>query len=1028
MLTDVEQKAVEGSTLGGKSKAEDGNDEYQVAGIIGDAASKLANSVLPQNVRDRASKKIMGTILGDTGSKLNKARIKVRDELGQMPLPTSNNPNVKTAPEVEQPVTAPAEVAEPVVEEPATVIDTLEATAPPVSEPVVKERFQTEDRYLKYTTLGDDVVDAVMRAPEKRDALLAGGLTDFNSNKIPDANGVQERIEAISRAYEGSIDEAKRGVMTNEVSRQLADLIGADKKTMADITEAVLNRRRGEGINVKGLGVMESMLAARDLLVGEIRKLDNLADLAEEGGDAALASFRYQLEFVANLQTQVKGAQTEYARTLQSFNIPARDPSENSVAETAARTAQDYTKLLEGFGGPDSVRLQVKAYQNQPTLDRKAKVARGLSKRRMIGNAVYEVWQHALLTNPVSQTKNIVSGIYTTFIAPNFELGGGYLIGAARRNLLKQEGGVELEELQAQVFGQFMSLQEAFLASGKAFREGALPGKIEATNVQGQAAGTKRVPAFSGEAFGKAGNWGTAIDVMGTMLTGGRVAFRSLEAGDTFFKVVAGRGELYKLAVQSATARGKTGDNLVSYIAEFVSDPPAAALEQVDAIAKMVTLQTELDQAGKAINHIAKLPLLRYFAPFIKTPYNAAKYAFVDRTPLGLLWGNTRRMIDEGGAQKDEAYARVGLGTAVGATSLMMVATGQCSGGGPAKSAMRTTLRESGDWQPYSCKVGDQWVSYAGLEPLSSIIGLWADVGEIATASELTNPDFKFKNVFQGTDQQLFKDDFTYDELVIAVLGATLYNVSNKSFMQNFASFASLVQDPAQNTKSVAGNFERSMVPRIFDQIRKTGVPLVAEPDPVMRDVRGFLDRLKSQIPGLSDTLKPSVDAWGEDKVYGVAALNGERNLAFGPDIMSPFKVSPAKKRDVITEERIRLGGIAFRNNSDEISIPVLRKPVKLTDEMKYFRNKTRGQIAKESITTLINSDVYQELKKISMDGNQDATKKLKLQLQNAYIDAKEDADDLLLQHEDHGPIIKALIETMAEEQLKPTPEQESSQ
>ena len=36
MLTDVEQKAVEGSTLGGKSEAEDGNDEYQVAGMIGE--------------------------------------------------------------------------------------------------------------------------------------------------------------------------------------------------------------------------------------------------------------------------------------------------------------------------------------------------------------------------------------------------------------------------------------------------------------------------------------------------------------------------------------------------------------------------------------------------------------------------------------------------------------------------------------------------------------------------------------------------------------------------------------------------------------------------------------------------------------------------------------------------------------------------------------------------------------------------------------------------------------------------------
>ena len=123
-----------------------------------------------------------------------------------------------------------------------------------------------------------------------------------------------------------------------------------------------------------------------------------------------------------------------------------------------------------------------------------------------------------------------------------------------------------------------------------------------------------------------------------------------------------------------------------------------------------------------------------------------------------------------------------------------------------------------------------------------------------------------------------------------------------------------------------------------------TGVDVTA--DPVMRDVRSMLDRIKSQIPGLSKDLNPAVDSYGNDKIYGVAGADGDRNLAFGPDIMSPIKLGESQeKKDVVSEERIRLKGIRFSNKSDELSLPQLREPIELTDDMKYYRNKERGKI-----------------------------------------------------------------------------------
>ena len=83
------------------------------------------------------------------------------------------------------------------------------------------------------------------------------------------------------------------------------------------------------------------------------------------------------------------------------------------------------------------------------------------------------------------------------------------------------------------------------------------------------------------------------IDVLGHMMTLGRVPTRALEFEDTFFKVVAHRMSLYEQAYRSGVTKGKRGDALFNHIAEFVFDLPASALTQADAHAKYVTLQSD---------------------------------------------------------------------------------------------------------------------------------------------------------------------------------------------------------------------------------------------------------------------------------------------------------------------------------------------------------------------------------------------------------------------------------------------------
>lgn len=1025
-LTDVEQKATSLLGQGGMQQpATVGPDQPE--------------PILMAGLGDRLSAKAAQALFGKGGGIMEKSRQRARDiKSGDYTVPKKGASTTDEIGNVELPgevaPEAPAPVS-PAIEETSGVqkiADEVEASPLPDDTP---ERFIREDPYDNYIRVDEDDIDIVMTAPERRDELLGNGMTDFNGNNLPDEAGVQERMEQISKLYPHEMDTAKREKVTFEATRQVADLVGGSPKKLQEVAKAILERRQGEGINVEGLGMMESMLAARDLVVSEVKKLDALAYSARGGEAVDIAGFRFQMEFVANLQRQLRGAKAEYARTLGGMRIQARTGSANPAVaqDSAAKNDIDLRSMLDGFGGAESVEEMARLYLQINDPSRKAAFVRGLSKTRKVGNAVYEVWQHALLTNPISQTKNIVSGIWTTFLAPNIELGGAVGIGAIRRAFTGADDGAKLTDLQAQLFGQLLSMREAIISTGRAFKEGASPSRIESSEAGalGGSDGTKRIPAFSGEAFGETGVIGTSIDVMGSLLTAGRVAFRTLEAGDAFFKVVARRGELYKNALVEGQARGKEGEDLFDFIAEYIIDPPAETLNKMELAAKYVTLQTELDEVGKSINKIAKLPILRYFVPFIKTPYNAAKYSFVERSPLGLAWGSTGAMIRAGGAQKDEAIARISLGTAIGMTTTAAVLSGDISGGGPADPALRQSLIANG-WQPYSIKIGGQWFSYAGFEPLSSIVGVWADGGEILSSTFSVDDDedgslnltsFEDFDALPSYDiRSKTNKEFTPQDVVGAAIGATLYNVSNKTFMGNFATLAEVIQDPARRTGPMMDKFGKTIIPRGLANLKRTGVPFLSEPDPVIRDAQTFMEDLKAQIPGLSATLNPSVDQWGRDKVRGVAGLNGERNLALGPDMMSPIYMRKEDKNEV-DDERIRLGGVYLRNDSQELSVDGLAESIILTNDMRYFRNQRKGIIGFQLLKDLMKGDEYKQLQKISEKAreggrpNKKIDETLKRKIRNVYADAEDLANAQLLRHTVYGGMLQNEILKRAQQE-----------
>jgi len=712
-----------------------------------------------------------------------------------------------------------------------------------------------------------------------------GMLTDFRARsekgeeRIPDEGQVYSTIEAISKQYNRQISGAKRDVITQEATRELADLVGL---TPNRLVNAITNRNTGGVINVEGMGLAESMLAARDLFVIELKKLDKLADIAETGADVDAAAFREQLEFVAQLQANIKGSQTEIARALGAFRIPAR----GEAADTSRMRTQDLSAIVDSFGGNGDIRELAKAYNSQATLPhQKMAFARQASKFGRFSDAMYEAWINILLSNPVTHFKNFVGAGITTFAnIPETYVAAS--IGAVRR-ARGREGGVEFSQANAQMFGVVMGMIDAFSGAGRAFRTGEkpIPGtKLE--TLQGQ----RPINAFSSAGMARdtktTSAIATAVDVLGHVMTLGRIPTRMLDAEDTFFKVIAHRMSLYEGALSSGRGLGLEGEALVDHVADFLFNPPDTAVANADAFAKYVTLQSDLDPIGKLFSDTRKVPVLRYFVPFLKTPYNSFKYVFRDRTPLGLISPEIRSQISRGskpGATaidkqvSDMAIARMSIGSLAAVTFGYLTMQGHMTGAGPSDRGLQTALRAQG-WRPYSIRIPGtkskelplgQHVSYTAFEPFTTVFMLGADASELMMDGSLLERDL--------------------DEIAGHVAAMLSNQLTDKTFMSGFADLISTIQDPQRYAGSTLQNFVGTATPRVVAQLKKTGVPGLVEADPFVRQTKTYLDQIRKNVPGWSDTLPPRRNYFGQ-----AVMLDG----AVGPDIISPLYSSVAAAPD----------------------------------------------------------------------------------------------------------------------------------
>ena len=281
--------------------------------------------------------------------------------------------------------------------------------------------------------------------------------------------------------------------------------------------------------------------------------------------------------------------------------------------------------------------------------------------------------------------------------------------------------------------------------------------------------------------------------------------------------------------------------------------------------AKVGTFTNELDEVSGAINKaIQKVPLSWLIIPFVKTPTNILKFAF-DRTlaaPNAVREYITSKMpnVEAGRSEflqqlnatkKDgspdylvRAEVRGKIATSVmlnGAIMTTIFANKDAiTGGGPVNTRQKR-IWEAAGYKPYSIRIpGGGWVSYQRLDPLATIIGIYADMAHT-------------------TDDSMHGYDTSAAERVVAALGITLArNVTNKSYLAGIQKFIETMDDPDKHFLSTARGLAANFVPNILYQGQSLGG------DQELKEVRSLTDAFMKKLPGGADRLDPRRNILGE--------------------------------------------------------------------------------------------------------------------------------------------------------------------
>ena len=623
-----------------------------------------------------------------------------------------------------------------------------------------------------------DLINATDASIERLKATTADNNGDFNFDYMNTGDDINKTITALSQVYKDETQIVKRGQATNAVTieraaERMQNEVGFTRNT-------VFARKDGQTWNA------EEFTAARELLVRSAVKLTDLATKLKNGGannadgvfepatDLDRLAFRRQMAIHAAIQLQLKGAQTEAARALQSFKINV------GGEESAVRQAQEAKRLIDEAGGlgiTDNMARRFLDVQASRGLAGVNQMARGgwVARTRQ---AVADMYLAGLLSNTATQVRNIVgTASFMAYQLPVEAIAG--VFGTLNRQsqlFLYPETKftteqVEIDDFLMRLKGYSDAFVDALRVANVAFKTnkpaGASKLDLERYNA---------VTGASDSYFGK------AIDYVGNI---SGVSFKLLLGGDEFFKTISQRGEFnvkVNRAYKNALRNGATEAEARDAAAMVILDPGSVADDVIEK-SKFDTLQSDTGKLGKFSRELQDvklgfIPVGRYMLPFATAPTNDMLRSAEMIPFLTILGENTQRTLkgENGAAAAQMAYARYTFSALMMYQVSQFAMNGQITGAMPQDPKVREKLPKG--WQPWSIVYkGDNWptdengndlplydmygspngtlkyFSYNGFGAVSTVIGITADT--VQRAHVIDDPSLR-NNIFTAAAASVY--------------------------------------------------------------------------------------------------------------------------------------------------------------------------------------------------------------------------------------------------------------------------------
>jgi hypothetical protein len=616
---------------------------------------------------------------------------------------------------------------------------------------------------------------------------------------ISDRDTAKGVLRAVTDMYQTEITAQTRGVVTNK-----ATAVEAIKM----ISDGVIGEHAvGAAGNAAEIYARAHMLrGATNHAVTELGKIAGLPDA--ELTPAAKLQALAALERVAMLKAEIEGVGAEAGRALQIFRAMKRDPSFLGEAETLLKLAerkgrlQDVAAMALRMKDPAQMAEFARLYTKATTTEK-----------------MLEAFKAGLVSGPQTHLANIAGNLMKWGVELPESVIAASLTAAGKQ--IKGDP-LTMAQWKARAFGPIYGLQF---------------GAKESLHVAAE------VWRGHGEHLEKADVYRTAIEGKTGEVV--RIPFKVLQVEDALFRTVAERGKAYEMAVDRAVKEGLHPETLEGRekIVQYTQRPEfglsekdgLAAINKVqEAGAESVFSQRLGPRMEMAQRAIAGTPF-GFVVPFVRTPANLVSWAIQHTPGLNLMSGRWREDFAAGGERQARAIARVTIGTGLAMTAYSFAQDGLITGGGMFDKEQGRTKRAAG-WQPYSVKIGDKYYSYQRIEPVAKVIGLAADLFELATKADKEEDKLKIAGM-----------------LVLMFGNATV----STTYLSGLSNAIQSISDPTRYGENFLEQYATATVPKIVGQS-------VTMADPYKREVDGVMDAIQSQLPFLREKLLPKRDAWGE--------------------------------------------------------------------------------------------------------------------------------------------------------------------